>query len=195
MTDLPDKIKFGTRYIDVSHDPKLFYETRNIGDSSVDSLTVVSDATVNMELRKRIIFLNAVWVAAGTLSIFKEQRDQLESLILALFCVVRDNPFLVDIEAFGSIRSLRVLGMVLDVERVDDSDNNGEWDIKTQVIRLGNRTPNERLIQTVFHEILHVISAALSLLDTDETHLDISRFAWVLALLFVENDFSWVLEQ
>jgi hypothetical protein len=192
--NLPKKIKFGHRNITVEYTDKLWYDQQITADVSIDSCTIQIDSSVAKSVQKRSLFLNLLYIAFATHQLCDGAIDDLESLMLALFAVFRDNPDLLVFSAVREIRSLRIMGSEFNLTTADDVTYEGKACINYlhEYIHYPTVGSDDRVYQSIIHEVIHAIVQTLAL--NKPSHPDVHRMAWLISMLFHQNDFSWLLE-
>ena len=65
------------------------------------------------------------------------------------------------------------------VERVDEHDSDGSWDVDTNTIEISNKLPQSQKEATLIHEILHTLNATWG-----ESHMSHSMLAGTAEQLY-----------
>lgn len=192
--NLPKKIKFGHRTITVEYTDKLWYDQQITADVCADSHHITIDTTMGNGVQRRSLFLNIMYTAFAVNFICEDETDNLETLVLGLFATCRDNPKLFVPSECREVAELRIMGNQFSVSAENDNDYEGKAFINYHHERIKYKpcAPTERVHQSLIHEVIHAIFRMLSLKNPG--HADVHRMAWLISMLFHQNDFSWLLE-
>lgn len=192
-TQLPKKVKFGFREIEIRYDSELS-SGRNIlstGHTSLGYIAVLP--SMPAELQAECIFRGLMFCVQDIAGIFHEQSDK-SRMMIGMFSTIRNNPSLLSV---GVPDKVRILGqnwtIVWESKHYEFAGRKVNCD---NTIHLNKSYNGVEAWQILWHEMLHAIYDKLELeVSENEDERDVETMSFLLCLLFTQNDFSWLVEE
>lgn len=189
---LPEEINFGFYEIKITYDRKVA-RARATNSEYLPAISEIRvQSSLHIEAQKATLF-RMIFHLVEDGAILSYDNHVERQLSDSFFTALRDNPGLIGEFEVDEIKTLRLFGQTWAVEVIDEHiEHSGQaWgDELTLSINAG--VPEGTHRHTVFHELLHVCYQHLSLENNED---EIDRMAWMLALLWFQNDMSWLKEE
>lgn len=190
--NLPKKIKFGHRTIDIRYDAELSPSRHILSTGHTDLSYIEVQPSLPEAMQAECLFCGVVHQVADQCELTHDLQER-RRLGIGILAVIRDNPDLISSTVLEQVRILgRDWDIVMESEHYDYA---GRYISCDNTLHINSSYSGVVAWQILWHEILHVVCDKLTLDKSEgEDERDVELISFFLCMLFTQNDFSWLLE-